>query len=530
MENKTPEHGSSQGKTLTCPSCGAEVSARRRYCPECGAVVRPFSRGAEKPAAELPSEKPPAATDNEPTVPSDNEHIDAVTTQPDEVAEQAEPTVGSGPMRPVYPDNSDLFGFDEPPPIRCAHCGNTVRGGSKFCMYCGAPLSAQTPKAAPVTLKTCEYCGVLVGDADRFCRHCGWTLADGATGLYGDKDGNVDGAAKNKRKIVDILGFLAIVFSGILTAVFAVTPYVGFVADGAVYADIGLYLIAALFGAKSPLNAFGVAYDDIKHAGWTYFALMLGVALCLVCFIINVIRKKNRRQFGTLISSIYQTVPALSLFISSLVSAATIGANGGSVFYIGGIGVIVCAVIGLVLAIVSAKKSHEVYPRIAAKMTRPRVGYFVTLGVAVVTAAATFFLPLVALSSVGAISAGDGGRATLRINERYNEYYIGTTVFELTGLETGATYSFTADFDSYIAAENLEGCLLLCYAENVCGDDKTSLDIITSRYITANQSCGVSTARLTFVNTYSRELAVVVNAASYSIGSMSFDYSFKKQK
>jgi RNA polymerase subunit RPABC4/transcription elongation factor Spt4 len=49
--------------------------------------------------------------------------------------------------------------------ISCAHCGNKVAEGTKFCPNCG--------KKPELELITCAYCGNVVSELTKFCPNCG---------------------------------------------------------------------------------------------------------------------------------------------------------------------------------------------------------------------------------------------------------------------------------------------------------------------------------------------------------------------
>ena len=49
--------------------------------------------------------------------------------------------------------------------MACASCGFENRGGTRFCVECGAPLSRQ-----------CPSCEAPVEDSQRFCGECGTAL------------------------------------------------------------------------------------------------------------------------------------------------------------------------------------------------------------------------------------------------------------------------------------------------------------------------------------------------------------------
>ncbi len=59
----------------------------------------------------------------------------------------------------------------------CPQCGTTNRQTAKFCINCGAPLTAQEA-AAPAGGKKCPACGFVNEDDAAFCVSCGAKLPD----------------------------------------------------------------------------------------------------------------------------------------------------------------------------------------------------------------------------------------------------------------------------------------------------------------------------------------------------------------
>lgn len=57
----------------------------------------------------------------------------------------------------------------------CPKCGKAFNPGSKFCMGCGAQLSAPAPAPAPVAPRGsfCKGCGAPLKSGDKFCMKCG---------------------------------------------------------------------------------------------------------------------------------------------------------------------------------------------------------------------------------------------------------------------------------------------------------------------------------------------------------------------
>jgi hypothetical protein len=55
-----------------------------------------------------------------------------------------------------------------PGAIKCAHCGNELKAGAKFCPECGTPVPRE---------KHCANCGAKLAPAVKFCPECGTKAA-----------------------------------------------------------------------------------------------------------------------------------------------------------------------------------------------------------------------------------------------------------------------------------------------------------------------------------------------------------------
>ena len=55
----------------------------------------------------------------------------------------------------------------------CPNCGKKVNTGSKFCIYCGSPITAPVQTAEEVSGEVCKACGKPLEEGAAFCTYCG---------------------------------------------------------------------------------------------------------------------------------------------------------------------------------------------------------------------------------------------------------------------------------------------------------------------------------------------------------------------
>ncbi len=93
-----------------------------------------------------------------------------------EVELQEEPPSAPGPEKNIAPAQQSVP-ISAPAMTEnvCPKCGKAFNPGSKFCMGCGAQLSAPAPAPAPVAPRGsfCKGCGAPLKSGDKFCMKCG---------------------------------------------------------------------------------------------------------------------------------------------------------------------------------------------------------------------------------------------------------------------------------------------------------------------------------------------------------------------
>ena len=55
----------------------------------------------------------------------------------------------------------------------CPNCGKKVNTGSKFCIYCGSPITASVQTTEEVSGEMCKACGKPLEEGAAFCTYCG---------------------------------------------------------------------------------------------------------------------------------------------------------------------------------------------------------------------------------------------------------------------------------------------------------------------------------------------------------------------
>lgn len=55
----------------------------------------------------------------------------------------------------------------------CPNCGKKVNTGSKFCIYCGSPITVPVQTTEEVSGEVCKACGKPLEEGAAFCTYCG---------------------------------------------------------------------------------------------------------------------------------------------------------------------------------------------------------------------------------------------------------------------------------------------------------------------------------------------------------------------
>jgi hypothetical protein len=95
--------------------------------------------------------------------------------------QQAVPPVSAATVNRAAPAPRAFYQTPSKPLI-CAHCGQNLKPGTKFCPECGQvvatirPVVATVETAAPAQTAVCPRCGNPVKSGAKFCRKCGGLL------------------------------------------------------------------------------------------------------------------------------------------------------------------------------------------------------------------------------------------------------------------------------------------------------------------------------------------------------------------
>ena len=217
---------------VSCPNCGAQISANSGFCNVCGSKIEKQVSPAPQPGAgkicpkcqktveadalfctfcgnqfeaqpAAPAyEEPAAPAYEEPAAPAYEEvHIPEVTVPTcvkcGAVLEEGQKfctvcgtKVEEEPAAPVYEEPA-APAYEEPvtPPYEevhipevtvptCVKCGAVLEEGQKFCTVCGTKVGEEP--AAPVQHMqslTCRSCGAALEEGQKFCTKCGTPVA-----------------------------------------------------------------------------------------------------------------------------------------------------------------------------------------------------------------------------------------------------------------------------------------------------------------------------------------------------------------
>ena len=206
---------------VSCPNCGAQISANSGFCNVCGSKIEKQVSPAPQPGAGKICPKcqktveadalfctfcgnqfeaqPAAPAYEEPAVPAYEEPAAPAYEEPAAPAyeEPAAPAYEESaapayeePAAPVYEEPA-APAYEEPvtPPYEevhipevtvptCVKCGAVLEEGQKFCTVCGTKVGEEP--AAPVQHMqslTCRSCGAALEEGQKFCTKCGTPVA-----------------------------------------------------------------------------------------------------------------------------------------------------------------------------------------------------------------------------------------------------------------------------------------------------------------------------------------------------------------
>ena len=198
---------------VSCPNCGAQISANSGFCNVCGSKIEKQVSPAPQPGAGKICPKcqktveadalfctfcgnqfeaqPAAPAYEEPVTPANEEPATPANEEPAAPAyeEPAAPAYEE-PAAPAYEEPAAPV-YEEPaapayeevhiPEVTvptCVKCGAVLEEGQKFCTVCGTKVGEEP--AAPVQHMqslTCRSCGAALEEGQKFCTKCGTPVA-----------------------------------------------------------------------------------------------------------------------------------------------------------------------------------------------------------------------------------------------------------------------------------------------------------------------------------------------------------------
>ena len=198
---------------VSCPNCGAQISANSGFCNVCGSKIEKQVSPAPQPGAGKICPKcqktveadalfctfcgnqfeaqPAAPAYEEPAAPAYEEPATPANEEPAAPAyEESAAPAYEEPAAPVYEEPA-APAYEEPvtPPYEevhipevtvptCVKCGAVLEEGQKFCTVCGTKVGEEP--AAPVQHMqslTCRSCGAALEEGQKFCTKCGTPVA-----------------------------------------------------------------------------------------------------------------------------------------------------------------------------------------------------------------------------------------------------------------------------------------------------------------------------------------------------------------
>ena len=164
------------GAGKICPKCQKTVEADALFCTFCGNQfeAQPAAPAYEEPAAPA-YEEPAAPAYEEPAAPAYEEPAAPAYEQPTAPAyEEPAAPVYEEPVTPPYEE----VHIPEVTVPTCVKCGAVLEEGQKFCTVCGTKVGEEP--AAPVQHMqslTCRSCGAALEEGQKFCTKCGTPVA-----------------------------------------------------------------------------------------------------------------------------------------------------------------------------------------------------------------------------------------------------------------------------------------------------------------------------------------------------------------
>ena len=172
------------GAGKICPKCQKTVEADALFCTFCGNQfeAHPAAPAYEEPAAPA-YEEPATPAYEEPAAPAYEESAAPAYEEPAAPAyeEPAAPAYEE-PAAPVYEEPAapayEEVHIPEVTVPTCVKCGAVLEEGQKFCTVCGTKVGEEP--AAPVQHMqslTCRSCGAALEEGQKFCTKCGTPVA-----------------------------------------------------------------------------------------------------------------------------------------------------------------------------------------------------------------------------------------------------------------------------------------------------------------------------------------------------------------
>ena len=190
---------------VSCPNCGAQISANSGFCNVCGSKIEKQVSPAPQPGAGKICPKcqktveadalfctfcgnqfeaqPAAPAYEEPAAPAYEEPATPAYEEPAAPAyEEPAAPVYEEPAAPVYEEPAapayEEVHIPEVTVPTCVKCGAVLEEGQKFCTVCGTKVEEEP--AAPVQHMqslTCRSCGAALEEGQKFCTKCGTPVA-----------------------------------------------------------------------------------------------------------------------------------------------------------------------------------------------------------------------------------------------------------------------------------------------------------------------------------------------------------------
>ena len=190
---------------VSCPNCGAQISANSGFCNVCGSKIEKQVSPAPQPGAgkicpkcqktveadalfctfcgnqfeaqpAAPAyEEPAAPAYEEPATPANEEPAAPAYEEP--AAPAYEEPAAPAYEEPVTPPYEEVH-IPEVTVPTCVKCGAVLEEGQKFCTVCGTKVGEEP--AAPVQHMqslTCRSCGAALEEGQKFCTKCGTPVA-----------------------------------------------------------------------------------------------------------------------------------------------------------------------------------------------------------------------------------------------------------------------------------------------------------------------------------------------------------------